>query len=769
MSNLISQNTLVSVDPTEGLVQYAQAVKPYHTKLLEVLVEYVYKEDIKVTMSERWNWDVYLTQAYVELVKNCGFGVVWDNSLVANDYPVVGIVQAVGETPIEVSVYTDPLNPTHVTITYNPNQYDISIGTPITFQTVGISGKLPNTTTGPVSPGRVYYVTSKIGDIIEISPILPPVLPTVSISASPLFPAVVAPAPVYGPPLVFVSSGDPVYIHLEGLEYNSFLVEPAPVVQFQCIATNVVSNQLTFVNAYNITGVNSSQKKWTVPDKLLSSGYQTIAFGSPRIGSSSTGLLSGTTYTSTVTVDGVNIPISVPGLSASTFTDLLVLLNGALGGAASASLLNGNIIITSSSVGYASTINITDTGSDPLFASITFFDAFAPYVNETVAIPGNALYVSNNTGTESANKRYTIQSAILSGSDTIITTVEAISILATATGFINIQDDINTIPNWVTGTKVKLSTNGILPTPLSSTMEYYYIPSADLGHFNLAKKAFPTSVLDYVDITSMGTKVINIERTELFYPGAVVSVSNSYLNRNDTASTIEIDGPDWAANTAYVKNDEFVVRDVRTKTFPDYNNSSIDLPVDPADLIPYESILRYRVITPYTSGITFDAANLDSSNTILIPNKTRLVTTDQGYFVSHVKQEGSNLRVYVNQPIRQTTPLFLSNDGYMTLVSRSGYDYDRRCSILQADDLYTDATIGEKIMFEFELNFNDEISSNMIEDLISGTTTPNPLVYTSTQSSTHTLLPMGYDVQYLDIGVLDEDLYFDNSNLGNSI
>jgi len=41
-----------SIDPVEGLVNYTNFVKPYHTKVLEVLVEYIHTDCIDVTFSE---------------------------------------------------------------------------------------------------------------------------------------------------------------------------------------------------------------------------------------------------------------------------------------------------------------------------------------------------------------------------------------------------------------------------------------------------------------------------------------------------------------------------------------------------------------------------------------------------------------------------------------------------------------------------------------------------------------------------------------------
>jgi hypothetical protein len=47
-----SPQMLSVIDPTEGLVQYVLAVKPYHTKILEVLVEYVYTDKVVVIVQD---------------------------------------------------------------------------------------------------------------------------------------------------------------------------------------------------------------------------------------------------------------------------------------------------------------------------------------------------------------------------------------------------------------------------------------------------------------------------------------------------------------------------------------------------------------------------------------------------------------------------------------------------------------------------------------------------------------------------------------------
>ena len=56
MANLV--NSLFKIDAAEGLVRYTNTVKPYHSKILDVLIEYVYREDVRVKVKEKWNWDV---------------------------------------------------------------------------------------------------------------------------------------------------------------------------------------------------------------------------------------------------------------------------------------------------------------------------------------------------------------------------------------------------------------------------------------------------------------------------------------------------------------------------------------------------------------------------------------------------------------------------------------------------------------------------------------------------------------------------------------
>lgn len=394
-------------DPTEGFTQYVQSIKPYHTKILEVLVEYIYTEHISVKVAERYNWNIALSNYNVEAISNCGFGVVWDSWVTTNDYHPVKIIQAVGNTPTGVEFLVDPSAPTKITITHNPDGYIVSVGDPITFRvkdTTAVSPNtpFPNTPLGPISPGLVYYVVSVQDNQFEVA------RPGSNESNSGV--------------LSFTSTGTGTFeIHRENLQYNTFLIECPPTTAYQCQATNIQANQFTFINAYNIIGVDHVTRQWTIS-----------------------------------------------GL-----------------------------------------------------------------ITQTMALPDGILFIHNNGG-NGADGQYTIQSAVVVSGNTVITVLESISVLSQPNGTLGIADDTALIPNWVAGTKVKLSTTtGNLPAPLSTNEEYYFIQTNYPGIFNLSKKRYPLSDMDIINLTNFGVGIIDIRRAEPVYPGAVVNVSSTHLSRND--------------------------------------------------------------------------------------------------------------------------------------------------------------------------------------------------------------------------------------------
>lgn len=76
MTNLLQ--TLFRIDPTEGFIQYVKTVKPYHSKILDVLVEYVYTDKVAVQVKEKWQMAFEFTRPDVDTVYSCGYGYRWD-------------------------------------------------------------------------------------------------------------------------------------------------------------------------------------------------------------------------------------------------------------------------------------------------------------------------------------------------------------------------------------------------------------------------------------------------------------------------------------------------------------------------------------------------------------------------------------------------------------------------------------------------------------------------------------------------------------------
>jgi len=81
-SNLI--NSLFKIDAAEGLVRYTNTIKPYHSKIMDVLIEYIYKETVRVKVSEKWNTDITqqhgAQSCYYQVVNEvtaAGAGGVW--------------------------------------------------------------------------------------------------------------------------------------------------------------------------------------------------------------------------------------------------------------------------------------------------------------------------------------------------------------------------------------------------------------------------------------------------------------------------------------------------------------------------------------------------------------------------------------------------------------------------------------------------------------------------------------------------------------------
>jgi hypothetical protein len=165
-------------------------------------------------------------------------------------------------------------------------------------------------------------------------------------------------------------------------------------------------------------------------------------------------------------------------------------------------------------------------------------------------VEGDVFYVNGNS-TTIANVKYTVdfmpEEVTPGRTGSVIQVKEIIPPLTDASGTMYVTDDINTIPYWPAGLKVKITSTSTLPSPLVNGGTYYFSPTANIGIFNLAITRYPQEFSDYIDLMSIGSP-FKIERAEPFTPGDVVKVygtQNAANNGNYIISTVDAVGSNF--------------------------------------------------------------------------------------------------------------------------------------------------------------------------------------------------------------------------------
>lgn len=150
----------------------------------------------------------------------------------------------------------------------------------------------------------------------------------------------------------------------------------------------------------------------------------------PAAGSTPTGLANdATVYTASIDVDapGSPVAVSVVGSAAQTFTTLIAEINTDLGGAATAALVGGTIVITSATTGVASAVVVTDTN---LFSSVKGKNFGLVSIKST---RGTAQYVKWNALGSDLQAEWVAKAAVLSPNQTF-KTYASDSVAVTGTG-----------------------------------------------------------------------------------------------------------------------------------------------------------------------------------------------------------------------------------------------------------------------------------------------------------------------------------------------
>jgi hypothetical protein len=470
------QQALFRVEPTRGLVEYTKVVKPYHTKILDVLVEYLYEEKVTTTLAERWSWNIQFRRPDVDLVYGCGFGYVWDDASSVDANPLVIIDDIVpGHHRIMNVIPTNGLTPGAFVMAGNvlssfPEASEFRItSNPYAGSALTLPANIQEFTV--IAPPT--YVNGR-----TIVPVAEVLLST-SLDAGQGF--------AYGRTDETTTFA------------NSFLVTAADPVPYNFAVSNLDANQCVLVDRVPVTAVNVGLQRWTIAGNKVA---DVTVGGKIHI----TGNLS--------SVDGA---YTVQSVAFSAGNTIITVVEPIFTGA--------------TAIGYLA-IPIKPENVYTVISVTPGLKQWVVQGSHSVGIlPGQVFEVAGNIA---GNGTYTVQSVTEVSGDTVITVQNTIDVGATASGTISIQR----LPRWTSGIKVKVDSTGILPTPLNSFDTFYFIPQATLGTFNIAYKRYPLELDDFVDLTTLGTEILQIRRGELYYPGATIKVANTYNSANDKTYTV---------------------------------------------------------------------------------------------------------------------------------------------------------------------------------------------------------------------------------------
>ena len=316
---------------------------------------------------------------------------------------------------------------------------------------------------------------------------------------------------------------------------------------------------------------------------------------------------------------------------------------------------------------------------------------------ETPLKPGETIYITSSSTTQGLG-RYVVQSVNVLAATSEVFVTRQISRLATGDGLLTVPTQFNRTPKWVAGTRVKASSTGVLPNPLLASQEYYFIPVI---------KPYEDATIETPPIFAL-SKVRHPQKHEDYVD--ITSFGSGVLSITQ--------------DEVYVPGSKVTIRD----SWNGKNNGSYTI--------------------------------LQTEN--LSPTETRL------YFVERVPS---------------TTPQGVTNDGVLE------YDLDShvyssltesKCVTREQTELYAATRITELIQFEFSIEQFDFVTAALRENepysafmRQLGYDVPGhdesgfdgDIVITTTMAAhgsglttpVHSMVPIGFDTQFFDIGGIDEN------------
>lgn len=222
--------------------------------------------------------------------------------------------------------------------------------------------------------------------------------------------------------------------------------------------------------------------------------------------------------------------------------------------------ISNSFLVDSSSTFEPHSFTTISTQSNQLMFSSVFTIVGVDSVNNKWTVsgsvdvsPGETLYVTSSSVNYGLGQYVVSSSApgTIAGTTDLFVTKQ-ISRLASGDGVIAVPTPFDTLPQWVEGTRVKVSSTALLPDPLLASQSYYFIPviapfsglnaagtpTETPAVFALSKVRKPRDWNDYVDITTFGTGVLSITQDETYVPGTKIFVRDSFNSRNNGYYTI---------------------------------------------------------------------------------------------------------------------------------------------------------------------------------------------------------------------------------------
>ncbi len=237
--------SLQKINPTEGLVSYVNAVKPYHTKVLDVLITYIYSDQLSGTMTESYSTAYEYTLQQRPTVMSCGYGNIWDsvsytNSKVYDISTINRILHATGTNTATVS--TVAAGSSDLTILSAVTE-TLATGQVVTIEAItSLPASAPQLTTG-----LNYIVQLITPDTIQLT------------------------EQSSGTTLVFNGGfNDQFNLVITGDAANSFLVEQTQWPAITAVCLNTQASLFLFANPYLIVGIDGNNNEWIVSDNVQS-------------------------------------------------------------------------------------------------------------------------------------------------------------------------------------------------------------------------------------------------------------------------------------------------------------------------------------------------------------------------------------------------------------------------------------------------------------------------------------------------------------------